>query len=454
MDKSGTSKREFQVLDYYSKPLVKTEIFNYGRGRWIAIEGSSQGRVFVRYGKSDKPLKLEEPDDVIKLLRSFWFLKPRTLYGSLNKYKVISEKEDVENTSNILYTTSTWDIDNEVERWQETIGICKIILQKLEEEGITKSAYLKWSGRGCHIHVSEEAFSEDFLKRHHPLDVAFAIVEYVIREIKPELSSLNFEKAKVENKVDIKRVFTLPLSLHRELNYSCVCFTPEDVDSFDLSWADPEQPKHKPAYEKFEVGEADELAEKALSSVGGYFSRLRETLPEEEPAGIGPPKIGRFQVMALLQAARCFLITRDVEKSKSFGLNRAIFYAWAKQRGVKAKKPSGRRGVSKAVEESVSENKVFRLGDEVAYLSEDGWLVIGNIKQTSKDYDNQIVRRVNGIVPYEEAWRRALEYLKGFPKEVLLDQQKFYNQVYRPVRDSFIESVKGGYGSSKLKNED
>ncbi|MEM2695689.1 MAG: hypothetical protein QXU09_02000, partial [Thermoproteota archaeon] len=58
-----------------------------------------------------------------------------------------------------------------------------------------------------------------------------------------------------------------------------------------------------------------------------------------------------------------------------------------------------------------------------------------------RDYDNQIVKRISEIVPYEEAWRRALEYLKRFPQEVLLDQQKFFNQVYKPVRDSFIETV-------------
>jgi len=37
--------------------------------------------------------------------------------------------------------------------------------------------------------------------------------------------------------------------------------------------------------------------------------------------------------MALLQAARYYLLTGDLEKAYSFGLNRAIFYAWAKRRG-------------------------------------------------------------------------------------------------------------------------
>jgi len=43
--------------------------------------------------------------------------------------------------------------------------------------------------------------------------------------------------------------------------------------------------------------------------------------------------LGRFQVMALLQAARYYKLHGDLEKAKSWGLNRAIFYAWAKHYG-------------------------------------------------------------------------------------------------------------------------
>ncbi|OYV02567.1 hypothetical protein CGW93_04880, partial [candidate division bacterium WOR-3 4484_18] len=51
---------------------------------------------------------------------------------------------------------------------------------------------------------------------------------------------------------------------------------------------------------------------------------------------MGP--IGRFQVMAVLQAARAHLLGLPIESAKSFGLNRAIFYAAAK-RGFKKKGP-------------------------------------------------------------------------------------------------------------------
>jgi hypothetical protein len=427
------------VFEYYSHPRVAGELFNYGRDRWIAVEGGLERRVFIRYGRDGSPLRFKDSSDVNRLLRGFWFAKPRSFYGSANKYVRLSVSEDLEDVSNIYRSTPTWDVDNDVERWRETLAVCRLIVEELERERVVKSVYLKWSGRGCHVHVSEEAFSRELFKKHHPLDAAFAIVEYVTRMVKPKLTGLA-EGAKIENKMDLKRVFTLPLSLHRELDYSCVCFKPDDIDVFDLSWVNPESFKHRTVYMDFEEGEADELAEKALSTVGGYFKRVAPMPSGSMSRGEETPRLGRFQVMALLQAARCFLLTRDIEKSKSFGLNRAIFYAWAKQRGVEAKKPSGRRGVVKPSKQA-EERNVFQLGNETAYLSEDGWLMIGNAEQTPRDYDEQIVRRINEVVPYEEAWRRALQYLEEFPQDVLLDQQKFFNKVYKPVRDSFVERV-------------
>ncbi|MEM2940553.1 MAG: hypothetical protein QW304_03260 [Thermoproteota archaeon] len=430
------------VSDYYSNPKVVEELFKYGRDRWIAIEGVSKERVFVRYDKKKAPLRFKEANDISMILKDFWFINPRSFYGSVNKYFRLLKSSDLEDISNIISSTPTWDVDNAVENWRETLRVCRLMTDELEKEKIVKSVYLKWSGRGCHIHISEEAFSEKLLKTHHSLDIAFAVVEYMIRKIKPKLTGFD-SNIKIENKIDLKRVFTLPLSLHRMLALSCVCFKPDEIESFDLSWANPESFRHKPVYKDFETGEADELAEKALSTVGSYFKRLapmpsgRVKKEAEET-----PRLGRFQVMALLQAARCFLLTRDIEKSKSFGLNRAIFYAWAKRRGAEVKKPPSRREVVKPREKPVEEEKnIFYLGNEAAYLSEEGWLTIGNAKQTPQDYDNQIARKIGGVIPYEEAWRRTLEYLGKFPQEVLLDQQKFFNKVYKPVRDSFIETV-------------
>ncbi len=154
-------------------------------------------------------------------------------------------------------------------------------------------------------------------------------------------------------------------------------------------------------------------------------------------------KIGRFQVMGLLQAARYYLLKGDLERAKSFGLNRAIFYAWAKRTAGKlrwSKRYSAGAAVSSSIpKESKGEE---RLGDEVAYISDQGFFVIGNQIQRPEDYDRQIASRIEGVVPYDEAWKAALNYLTRFPREVLENQKEFYEKIYLSVRDRFEEIVK------------
>jgi hypothetical protein len=146
--------------------------------------------------------------------------------------------------------------------------------------------------------------------------------------------------------------------------------------------------------------------------------------------------------MALLQAARYFILTGEEEKAKSFGLNRAIFYAWAKRRGVA--KPPPRRTVPSGQEvakERREDKTLVYIGNDGAYTSEEGWYIIGEENQLPQDYDRQIVSKIDPIISYQRAWSSALEYLSNFPKSDLLDQSKFFSEVYRPVRDAFLEEV-------------
>ncbi len=162
--------------------------------------------------------------------------------------------------------------------------------------------------------------------------------------------------------------------------------------------------------------------------------------------------IGRFQVMALLQAARHYIIHKDLKKAKSFGLNRAIFYAWAKHYG-----PRSRPWMSLRVEEILSrpssiekrktscpEGYIEVLG-ECVQVDSLGYYVIGEKSQTPQDFDYQVLKRIGKVADPSKVWEAAIEYVSKFPKWVLEDPQKFYKLVYEPVRDHFIlEVVKGG----------
>jgi hypothetical protein len=461
-----------EVLNYYSKELVKREISEYCRGRWVALEAPSQEkRTFFRY-KGKKPLRVDREEDLEAVLKRFRFFKPRTFYATANVYGRLDSKEDVEDPENIVFSSPIWDVDNELDKWKLTLEAARSVVEEIERAGVVKSIFIKWSGRGCHVHVHERAFSPELLEKHNPLDISYSVVEYVLRRVEDRIKELAKSSEKVErplaveNDMDIKRVFTVPLSLHRSLDLAAVCFKPDQIDDFSLDWTKPSELKHNKDWREYEVGEADNLAKKALAEIGGYFKartvgmvRRRAGLPAAREKGKGryerkAKKLGRFQVMGLLQAARYYVLKGNLEKAKSFGLNRAIFYAWAKRTGGRVGRRAARGKVAKPAAE-VEVKEIERLeehvGDEVAYLSKDGFFAIGDQVQRPEDYDRQIAGKIDSVIPYDQAWDAAIRYISTFPREVLLDQRGFFEKVYKPVRDRFLEVVEEDQKQARLE---
>jgi len=144
--------------------------------------------------------------------------------------------------------------------------------------------------------------------------------------------------------------------------------------------------------------------------------------------------------MALLQAARYYALSGDINKAYSFGLNRAIFYAWAKRRGKGVVKPARRKVITKPVEEVKEKDRVMvYVGDEGAFLGKNGWFTIGNQEQKPDDFKREIASKIESVMPFEEAWEKALKYIQSFDKKTLLSQREFFEKVYKPVRDTFPE---------------
>ena len=154
--------------------------------------------------------------------------------------------------------------------------------------------------------------------------------------------------------------------------------------------------------------------------------------------------VGRFQVMATLQAARAYVLGMPVASAKSFGLNRAIFYAAAK-RGFKGK------GVPKPPAEFTSKKKEYSereikkmqksftmtsVGDEAAYsvdIDNKKFFVIGSKVQSPDDFARQIAGRFGKN--FSAAWKEAVKICQKYDKGVLLSQRYFYETIYKPRRD-------------------
>jgi hypothetical protein len=154
-------------------------------------------------------------------------------------------------------------------------------------------------------------------------------------------------------------------------------------------------------------------------------------------------RVGRFQVMATLQAARAAALGLNLDEAKSWGLNRAVFYAAAK-RGFRhtaagpSKVPHGAgepaaRPPGPADGEHDAE---YTLGGEKAYLaghpSRGLRFQFGDEEQAPRDFEWQVQRR---FADWEAAWAEARTLIEAADPADLKSQHRFYEQIYKPRRD-------------------
>ncbi|MDG6901119.1 MAG: hypothetical protein JRM80_04080 [Nitrososphaerota archaeon] len=147
-------------------------------------------------------------------------------------------------------------------------------------------------------------------------------------------------------------------------------------------------------------------------------------------------KVGRFQIMSLLQAARAHVLGLPLDSAHSWGLNRAIFIAAAK-RGFRGGTGTGGSGSKTG---SPKQTDTYFLGDDMAFKTEKGGVLlftIGGEVQTEEAFDRQVRSRFGPAFP--TAWKEAIAYVKKFDREVLLSGGDFFRTVYRPVRDDWSE---------------
>jgi len=262
--------------EHYSRQEVLEEIARFAKNRWVGvhcIERDSRGdKVMVRY-VDRKPIAVNSPQDLLTLMRRLGERGLRSVYATAAVYSRLSSTDDVKSLSNMVLYTPTWDIDNDFKNWRSTVKACMEIIEALKEEGVEKSVFVKWSGNGAHVHLHERSISGKSLRGRTPLDVAYAIVEYVRMKVEPRIQEIAVAdecSVRVENKIDRQRMFTCPLSLHRDHDRVCVCIRPSNLHHFDPSWVDPLNYVHDKDWASYEEGEADELAEKAIGVVGGF----------------------------------------------------------------------------------------------------------------------------------------------------------------------------------------
>jgi len=152
-------------------------------------------------------------------------------------------------------------------------------------------------------------------------------------------------------------------------------------------------------------------------------------------------QIRRFDVMVVLQAARAMEFGLTLDEAKSWGLNRALFYAAAKRGWENAKAIGVKRPVLVEIEENKEHHDpAYVLGGEKAYRSRDMKqglrFKFGGKVQTPQQFDRQIKTRFSD---WRTVWAEAVEIIRSAPRRDLDIQSRFFNNVYKPRRDLLAE---------------
>ncbi len=327
---------------------------------------------------------------------------------------------------------------NLVELAQDTVNL---VLEILQEYSVTHSVYVVWTGKWFEVRIHEEAIPPSFIEKYGSRS-GFLITEFILRKYRNKFVKIaNIAKGRIviKNHCAISGWLIAPLSLVFSKSLYAVYLKPRSFKEFDPSFCTPTNLKHDTEWKSFVENECETL----IRDVEKFLERT--TIGHQDYTEIRsvaqsiPSIVGRFEVMALLQAARYYVLTGDLEKAKSFGLNRAIFYAWAKYYGSRRIIRGYTRPSTGTPTSTSSSSQAQPPLKDYVELSPRGWFMIGDQEQTPQDFDSQVKTKFEAVVPFEIVWNKAVRYVKRFPPEVLRDPNKFFKYVYEPVRDRFLE---------------
>jgi hypothetical protein len=164
-------------------------------------------------------------------------------------------------------------------------------------------------------------------------------------------------------------------------------------------------------------------------------------------------RVTRFVVMAVLQAARAEALGLPHDSALSWGLNRAIFYAAAKQ-GFRGGTSTSGEGSGKST--AASEREMYRLGDDEAMRDTRApqlTFTIGDEDQTVEAFEHGVVARFGTKENFTAAWNEAMGIVRGFDRAALESRQRFYSEVYQPRRDALSDAWTQAYSPEPVRKK-
>ena len=150
-------------------------------------------------------------------------------------------------------------------------------------------------------------------------------------------------------------------------------------------------------------------------------------------------KVNRFPKMAALQKFRALKLGYPEELAEAIGIAEATKYAIFKNLNL-YKRQGKTEEIERLAPEYASEKEKldWKTFETFKLAAKDGKPYVGGKVFTSKDYKRKVIERWNPEVgKLIEDWARKV--IEETPEDILRNEQKFFNKVWKPHRDDPIE---------------
>ena len=151
-------------------------------------------------------------------------------------------------------------------------------------------------------------------------------------------------------------------------------------------------------------------------------------------------KVNRFPKMAALQKFRALKLGYPEELAEAIGIAEATKYAIFKNLNL-YKRQGRTEEIERLAPEYASEKEKldWKMFETFKLAAKDGKPYVGGKVFTAKDYRRKVIERWNPEVgKLIEEWAKRV--IEETPEELLKNEQKFFNKVWKPHRDDPIEA--------------
>ena len=146
--------------------------------------------------------------------------------------------------------------------------------------------------------------------------------------------------------------------------------------------------------------------------------------------------MNRFPKMVILQYERALALGFPVWLAKAYGYAEAQKYAIFKTR--RSYMPTKKKAETKAINPKKAVMYAMYKTDDIfkLFIDIDGYPIVGGKKITERDFDKYMSRFDKRTIDRLEAWAKAI--IKPLKEELLRNEWKFFNYVWKPHRDDEI----------------